>query len=302
MNKAISSKTTVGLITPSSPLFPGRLQKSIAYFESNGFKVKVGKHNNKTERFLAGTDEERASDIMDFFKDSDVDLIIVTGGGAGSIRVLPLLDFELIKKNPKPLIGFSDTTSLQLGLYSKTGMTTYTGFTCKDVAEEDSLNDTIKRSLNHCIRQENYSIQEGASVNTGKAMGPLVGGNLMCLTHLLGTPFQPDFKGKILFFEEVVTEPYVLDGMMSQLYLSGILNQVSGVIIGQFKGCDAKYFPDRDGNADDVINDWSRKLKVPCIKNVPYGHYDRRYVLPIGQNAILDADNCKIDIIFDSGS
>ena len=290
--------STIGLITPSSPLFPGRLEASVSFFEGIGCKVKVGKNNTKVDRFLAGTDEERAEDSMMFFKDSEVDALVVTGGGAGSIRTLPLLDYAVIKNNLKPIIGFSDTTSLQLGIYSQTKLQSYTGFTCKDVAEQDSIDPLIEDSLVNCFLRKNYSISGGSTVNTGQVSAALVGGNLQSLCHLIGTRFQPDFKNKILFFEEVHSEPYVIDGMLSQLYLAGIFDDVAGVIIGKFKNCEAKFYPERDGTYDDVINDWCSKIKVPCIKNFPYGHFDSRAVLPIGQLATLDATNCKVTVNF----
>lgn len=290
---------TIGLITPSSPLFPGRLEASIDFFEKHGCKVKVGKHNTKSDRFLAGTDEERAEDVMNFFSDPEIDVLVVTGGGAGSVRLLPLLDYEIIKQNPKPIIGFSDTTSLQLGIYSQTNLRSYTGFTCRDVAESESIDPLIEDGLVNCFLKQNYSISGGNTVNGGKVTAPLIGGNLMCFLFLIGTPFQPDFKGKILLFEEVWSELYVMDGMLSQLYLAGIFNEVAGVVIGTFKNCESKIHPDRDGSSDDVITDWCRKINVPCIKGFPYGHFDSRAVLPIGHMARLDATNCKLDIIFD---
>jgi muramoyltetrapeptide carboxypeptidase len=296
--KPISNGATIGLITPSSPLFSGRLEASVAYFEKNGYKVKIGKHNTKADRFLAGTDEERAEDIMMFFNDPDVDALVVTGGGAGSVRTLPLLDYDIIKNNPKPIIGFSDTTALQLGIYSKTGLKSYTGFTGRDVALETSLDSVIEDSLTNCLLRKNYSFSAGKTVNAGKVSAPLIGGNLMRTLYLIGTPFQPDFKDKIFFFEEVWCEPYMIDGMLSQLYLAGIFEQISGVVIGTFNHSDAKIYPDRGGTAEEVINDWCKKIKVPCIKDFPYGHFNSRCVLPIGQMATLDAINCKLDVIF----
>ncbi|MDA8562126.1 LD-carboxypeptidase [Gammaproteobacteria bacterium] len=296
--KPIAKGSTIGLITPSSPLFPGRLEASISYFEQAGYKVKVGNHNKKADRFLAGADEQRAEDIMLFFNDKEVDALIVTGGGAGSIRTLPLLDYEIIKKNPKPIIGFSDTTSLQLGIYSKTGLSSYTGFTCRDIAEKDSLDSLINLSFNNCLTRKNFAIKEGTTINSGKVTAPLIGGNLSCLLHLFSTPFQPSFKDMIFFLEDVWAEPYVIDGMLSQLHLAGIFESASGIIFGKFSNCDAKHFPDRDGNINDVINDWCKKIKVPCIKDFPYGHFNSRAVLPIGQLATLDATNCKLDILF----
>lgn len=296
--KAISPGATIALITPSSPLFPGRLEASIKYFEDKGYKVKVGKHNKKADRFLAGTDQERAEDIMAFFSDEEVSALIVTGGGAGSIRTLPYLDYNIIKENPKPIIGFSDTTSLQLGIYRKTDNPSYTGFTCRDVAEKELLDPVIANSLNHCFQRTSYSISQGTLVNPGKVTAPLLGGNLMCLVNLLGTPYAPNFKDTIFLFEEVWAEPYVVDGLLSQLWLAGVFNQVAGVIIGNFTNCESRIYPDRDGTINDVINDWVRKIKAPCIKNFPYGHSDSRTVLPIGQMATLDATNPCLSIDF----
>lgn len=297
-NNKIQVGDTIGLITPSSPLFPGRLEASIKYFEEKGYKVKVGKHNKKADRFLAGTDLERAEDIMTFFADEDVKALIVTGGGAGSIRTLPYLDYRIIKDNPKPIIGFSDTTSLQLGIYHKTGNLSYTGFTCRDVAEKEELDPVIESSLDHCVQRTNYSITQGETVNPGLVTAPLLGGNLACLVNLLGTPYAPSFKECIFLFEEVWLEPYVIDGLLSQLWLAGVFDQVAGVVIGNFTRCDSRVYPKRDGTIDDLINDWISKIKVPTIRQFPYGHTDSRNVLPLGQTATLDATNCKLDIIF----
>lgn len=298
-NNSIQSGDTIGLITPSSPLFPGRLPATIQYFEDKGFKVKVGKYNKKVDRFLAGSDQERAEDIMTFFSDDTVKALIVTGGGAGSIRTLPYLDYEMIKAHPKPIIGFSDTTALQLGIYHKTKLHSFTGFTGRDVAKNDSLDPMIENSLNHCLLRTNYGITQGDMVNPGRVSGKLMGGNLGCLVNLMGTPYEPCFKDSLFFFEEVWAEPYVIDGLLSQLWLSGLFDQVAGIVIGNFTNCLAKFHPERDGTMDDVINDWAQKIKVPCIKNFPYGHSDSRYVLPIGQRATLDATQCRLDISFD---
>jgi muramoyltetrapeptide carboxypeptidase len=297
-NQKIQPGDTIALITPSSPLFPGRLEGTINYFEERGFQVKVGKHNKKIDRFLAGSDQERAEDIMMFFSDPTVKAIVVTGGGAGSIRTLPFLDYDTIKSNPKPIIGFSDTTSLQLGMYAKTGLESFTGFTGKDVVESDFLDPLIADSLDNCLQHRNYVITEGKTVNPGKVTAPLVGGNLMALTSLLGTPYEPCFKNKILFFEEVWAEPYIIDRFISQLWLAGVFDQAAAVIIGRFANCTAKFNPKRDGTIDDLIDDWVKRIEVPCIKNFPYGHFDSRCVLPIGQKASLDAEACRLEIVF----
>lgn len=295
-SKPLKTGDTIGLVTPSSPLMPGRLEAGILYFENKGFKVKVGRHNTKSNRFLAGIDQERAADLMDFFKDPEVKAIIATGGGYGSQRILPHLDYDVIRHNPKILIGASDTTALQLGLFSKVGLLSYTGFTCGDVHDQ-ILSSTIEHTLMAGLYGKHYTINEGESVVAGIAEGFSVGGNLECMIALMGTPYQPSFEHNILFIEEVRQEPYKVDCMLSQLSLAGVFEQVSGVIFCQFEKCTANYFPDRDGTVEDVIEEWSSRLKVPCIKNFPYGHGEHhQYVLPIGAQMTLNANKGSIHV------
>ena len=293
-----NSISTIGIVSPSSPVSPEILDSMIKYLNQLGFKVKVGANSSKSKLLLAGSDKQRASDIMEFYSDPEVSALIVTRGGVGSLSLLPLLDFEIIKKNPKFLFGFSDTTSLQLGIYAKTGLVSFSGFSGKDVSNNKLLDNLLKTTFDNCLKQKNYVISQGETVNKGIVTAPLIGGNLMCMLYLLGTKYQPDFKNKILFFEDVALEPYIIEGMMSQLYVSGILNQVAGIIIGIFSNCDANKYPDQGATVGEIINAWCKKIKVPCIKNFPYGHIDARCVLPIGQMATLDATNCKLHINF----
>lgn len=292
------SKVIIGIIAPSSPVPNGIIENSVAYFEDQGFIIKIGKNLKKSELFAAGTDEQRAADIMSMFKDPDVSAIITTNGGTCSIRTLPLLDYEVIRKNPKPIIGYSDATALQLGIYSKTGGISFTGFDCSDI-KNGSIDNRILSTLTHCLNEESYFIQGGTTVNYGCITAPLIGGNLMCLLNLMGTPYQPDYSNKILLIEDVGIEPYLVEGMFSQLYVAGILNNVLGVVIGTFIECTAQHFSAQGGTVEDIIDFWCKRISVPCIKNFSYGHIENRYVLPIGQMATLDATNCKLDIHFD---
>lgn len=290
--------TTIGLVTPSSPTFPQRVNDSVAYFESAGLIVKTGQHHDKRDRFLAGTDQQRADDLMRAFHDPDIDILVVTGGGAGSARVLPYLDLEMIRANPKPIIGFSDTTSLQLGLYSQIGLMSYTGFTCRDVAEFETLDPLIESSFVHCVQKKNFMLQGGETLNPGQARGELVGGNLSCMNYLMGTRFQPNFQGKLLVIEDVWAEPYVIDSMLAQLSLAGVFDVVSGIIFGQFCGCKAQHHPERDGTVEDVLAHWAPRIPVPCVKEISYGHVPSRSMWPIGGQAILDANSGTVQITF----
>ncbi len=287
----------IGMITPSSPAPDALVEQSVTFFEALGFKVKTGKHLDKNELFAAGTDEERATDIMDFFKDPEISVIITTNGGACSIRTLPLLDYGLIQQNPKIIVGYSDTTALQLGIYAKTGVLSVTGFNCSDI-KNGVVADNTWASLLNCLNQKSYSVSGGYAVHHGSVTAPLIGGNLTCLLNLMGTPYQPDFSGKILLIEDVGIEPYLVEGMFSQLYVAGILDNVAGIIIGHFTECTAKHFDSKGVTTEDVIDFWCKRIKVPCIKNFPYGHIENGYVLPLGQIVTLDASNCSLDINF----
>jgi muramoyltetrapeptide carboxypeptidase len=114
----------------------------------------------------------------------------------------------------------------------------------------------------------------------------------------MGTPYQPDFSGKILLIEDVGIEPYLVEGMFSQLHVAGVLDNLAGLVIGNFTECTAKHFDSKGITTEDVVDLWCKRMKVPCIKNFPYGHIENRYVLPIGQSVRLDASNCRLDINF----
>lgn len=279
----------IGLVSPSSPLVPNAIEPGIQFLEQNGFKIKLGNHIYDADRFLAGKDKDRAKDIMNFFEDPDIKAIIATRGGQGSQRLLPLLDYKIISANPKKLVGFSDTTALQLGLLRKTGLITYTGYTLAN-----KRNALVEKTLLSCLLGTPYQITEGVTVHSGIAKGPLVGGNLTLLTNLMGTPYQPDFTGCILLLEEVGIEPHNIDGMFSQLALAGIFDQVAGIIIGQFENCTSKESNPYMGTVEDVINEWLSSFNMPCIKDFPYGHGNYNCVLPVGASITLDADKRSV--------
>jgi muramoyltetrapeptide carboxypeptidase len=281
---------TIGLVSPSSPLQSGALVDGVKYIEAMGFKVRLGNHINDSDRFLAGEDVNRAKDVMDFFKDPEISAIIATRGGQGSQRLLPLLDYDLVRANPKILVGFSDTTALQLGLLKKAGLVSFTGFTMTV-----KPNPLIDRTLASCLNDEPYEIVDGVPVSPGRVEGLLVGGNLSLLTSLIGTPYQPDFKGSILLFEDVGVEPYNVDRMLSHLALAGIFDEVAGLIIGQFVNCVSTN--PQEGTVEEVVNEWSLRFKGPCLRDFPYGHGERRCVLPIGKSVKLDVDARTVRIL-----
>ncbi|QLZ70420.1 LD-carboxypeptidase [Legionella sp. PC1000] len=273
---------TLGIVSPSSPLRLKSIDLSVHYLHEMGFKLRFGAHYQDEERFLAGSDVDRAQDMMSFFADPDIKAIICSRGGQGSQRLLPLLDYEIIAQNPKILVGFSDTTALQLGILKKTGLISYTGFTLTT-----ALTPLIKETLLACLMNEPYRIVAGECVNPGIIQGSLVGGNLSLITSLIGTPYQPDFRGKILLLEDVGTEPFNVDRMLSHLELASVFAQVSGIVFGTFEQCISK--DPEEGTIDEVITEWSTRFKVPCIKSFSYSHGEISCVLPLGGQISLNA-------------
>lgn len=281
---------TIGIVSPSSPVEKNVLTQGIRYLEEKGFKIQFGKHVYDADRFLAGTDQDRAKDLMDFYRDPTIKAIFASRGGQGSQRLLPYLDIDVIRQHPKALVGFSDTTALQLGILSLTGIISYTGYTLTV-----ELSELLDGSLSSCLMGRPYTIEGGTVVHAGSAKGPLIGGNLTLLTALLGTPFQPDFKGAILLIEEVGIEPYHVDCMLSHLDLAGVFRQVAGIVVGQFEECVSKN--KNDGTVTDVIQDWVSGLSVPCLIDFPHGHGKMKSALPIGGMVVLNANEKVLNIL-----
>lgn len=192
-------------------------------------------------------------------------------------------------------MGRSDTTALQLGLLKKADIASCAGFILGDV--QNQRVQAIEDSLYKILKNEPLQMRSGKTIRKGIAEGLLIGGNLELIIALIGTPYQPDYANNILFMEDVRQEPFKIDCMLSQLYMAGIFDQVSGVIFCQFTDCKANYFPERDGTVDDVIDDWASKLRVPCVKDFSHGHGEQEFVLPIGKKARLDATNRILDVI-----
>jgi muramoyltetrapeptide carboxypeptidase len=298
---------TVALIAPASaPVDAGDIDLSVAALRDMGFKVQLGRHVRKRHGFLAGQDRERAGDLMRAFTDRRIAGIFCIRGGYGTARLLPLLNYETIRRHPKVLVGFSDITSLHCALLKKSGLLSFHGpMTASNLIKHDhpqfsreSLWRTITEptapgSILHGHRQKTVSI-----IRRGKASGELIGGNLTVLRTLIGAPYQPVFRNRILFFEEVDEKPYAVDRLLTHLSNAGVLDQVAGVAVGICHGCvDPK--AGRAGEyrltVEDVLRERLRLLKVPVVIGLPFGHSPHNATLPVGGRATLDGD--KGDLI-----
>lgn len=291
----INEGATLGLVAPASPIYSSvQFDTMISSLTEMGYKLKLGKHVKDRNGYLAGTDLDRAQDLMGMFLDKSVDAIVCTRGGWGSNRILDLIDFNLIKKNPKIFIGFSDITSLHLAILKKTGLVTFHG----PVGKSD-WNDFTKASWDSVLLKGETPLFEipedelSYRINPGVAKGRLLGGNLTVLTSMIGSDYLPDFKGAILFLEDVGEDVYRIDRMLTQLKLSGILSQINGFVFGKCTECDANQ---NSLSLKRVFQDHLSNLNIPAFYGAMISHEDRNITLPVGVKATIDADKKTIKL------
>ncbi len=293
---------TIGIFNPSSPSYdPVDMDKICAFFRGKGFAVKQSPHLWEYDRFLNGSDAQRAQDIMTLFCDKEVDILLALRGGYGSGRVLDLLDFDLIKANKKTVIGFSDTTALQLGLWAKAGVPCLTGLSPKrDIACVEKVDLIIEKTFDLAIKGTSLSVDlEPMNENLCAVKGALLGGTLCLVDELIGTPYCPKLEGAILFLEEVMEEPYKIDRMLTHLRLAGVFEQVSGVIWGDFYKCLSE--DENDGTIAEVLQDLHQRCPhLPMWRGLNYGHSDSRMVLPIGAKANIQNNILSFEYRWDT--
>lgn len=257
-----------------------------------GYEPVYGDHAFDHNRFAAGTDEHRAEDIMWAFTDTSIDAIMALRGGYASARLLDKLNYNKIKNNPKPLFGFSDITALQLALWKKSQIVSYTGIQASFF--QQPLKPALSEVFKAYTKKTPITFGGLSALCTGETSGRLLGGTLSVLTSLIGTPYMPDFKNAILLIEDIKEEPYKIDRMLTQLRLAGIFKQISGVVIGQFHECLSK--DPLDGTIQDVIFDHFHCLNKPTVMNIQYGHHSGQCILPIGSMVELDATQGVLNI------
>ncbi len=281
-------------------MIPERLTNGIHYLRNRGFQVKLGQHINDVNGYLAGRDADRLSDLNEMFYDEDVAAIFCTRGGYGTPRILEQIDYSAIQRRPKILVGYSDITALQLAIFKQTGLVTFSGpMVAVEMAKgiDPFTESNFWKMLTgpQARLQMRVPADSNFCLKPGNAKGRLLGGCLSLICSLLGTQFLPDFHGAILFLEDVGEEPYRIDRMFNQLRLAGVLNDVNGIVFGQFPDCVPK--SDAPSMAlPEVISELTAELNVPVIVDFPYGHVDAKYTLPIGVEAMLDADAGLLEI------
>jgi len=299
---------SLAVVAPASaPANPQNVDLALRALERLGFHPHPGKNLRRRYGFLAGSDQERAEDLMEAFGNPNVKGILCLRGGYGAARLLPLLDFSIIRRNPKVLVGYSDITSLHCALLARAGIVSFHG----PMLNSDFLKPRIPRFTRNgflrTLTESNApgSICQGYDRRTvrvlapGIASGRLVGGNLSILCASLATPFQASFAGAILFLEDVNEEPYRIDRMLTQLLNAGVLQRVSGIAIGINHNCrDPKAGRRREyrQSMEDVFRDRLMPLKKPVVSGLPFGHVRQNATLPIGVQAVLDGNQGDLTV------
>ena len=295
---------TVALVAPASVTYESlELQLALETLEVIGLKAKVGDHVMDRFGYLAGTDEDRAADINAAFADPRIDAVFALRGGWGASRILPYLDFDVIRKNPKILLGYSDITSLLNAVFAKTGLITFHG---PNVISR--WNDFTHQGMRRVLFEARAEVYENPvivdddlvardhriqTITSGSAQGPLIGGNLTLMSALLGSPYLPSLSGAILFLEDVGEAIYRVDRMLTQLSLSGELRKVSGIVFGHFTGVEPN--PGLGNFAlMDILKQHCGPLGVPCYFGAMIGHVEQQSTVPIGAHARMNADKGEL--------
>lgn len=300
--KALKFGDTIGIISPASPTTEEKVKKSYNKLIEMGFKVEIGESVYERHGYLSGTDDIRAADINNMFKDKKIKGIICTRGGYGTPRILDLIDYEAIKNNPKVFVGYSDITALHIAFNQKSDLVTFHGpMVASDMVEGFSIfsRDNFLKSIMNKEPISKISNPEGEeifTINGGIAEGIIIGGNLSLIVDTIGTPYEINTTDKILFIEEIGEQPYNIDRMLNQLRLSGKLQEANGIILGDFNNCETEN-PEENLTLEQVINDQIKSTGKPTIFNLQAGHCNPMLTLPFGVKARLNADKKELIIL-----
>jgi len=307
--KKLKKGDTIGLIAPGSAFSKDAYNRTIKNIKSLGLKYKNANNLFKDYGFVAGTDKERIDDIHQMFSDNTVDAIWCVRGGYGTTRIIENLDYNLIRSNPKIIIGYSDITALLNAINAKTGLVTFHGpvgateltpYTLDNFKKVLFSNSaSVKIPVFYNVEEENGAFVSSVIVD-GNMRGELIGGNLSLLSAMSGTKFNLHLKDKLLFIEDVGEKPYRIDRMLTQLLFSTDISKASGIILGVFKDCDVD--PGTDGSLTllETIKDRLEPLGLPLFYGFSFGHIKDMCTLPIGIEAKFDMSKKELVLLENS--
>lgn len=302
--KKLQTGDTIGLIGPSGAVrTEGAVERAVEYAKGLGFQVKLGESAHARYGYLSGKDEVRARDVNAMFADPQVDAIVCTRGGYGTMRILDMLDYDVIRANPKIFVGFSDITAMHIAFLEKAGLATFHGPMATGWNDEFPDGFTQKAFYDAVMKAEPLGALNNAqgyherkTVNAGSAEGLLVGGNLSLIAGTIGTPYELDTKGRILFIEEIGERTYCVDRMLTQLRLAGKFNDCAGIVFGDFNDCPVEY-PEFGLTLEEVIRDIAAPCAKPIFTGLQAGHVSPKLTLPFGVRCRMDADACTLTVL-----
>lgn len=291
----------IGLVAPASPVLQDRIEPSIKAMEALGLKVSLGESCRGVHGFLAGNDKLRANDINKMFEDKSIKGVFAIRGGYGCGRILDMLDYDMISKNPKVFAGYSDVTILHNIFNKKCNFITFHApMPASELYKgvDDYTLDYFKKNIFSdkplgVIR--NPEGQDFKTLVNGRAKGKLVGGNLSLVVSTMGTPYELNTKNKILFLEDVDETPYKIDKMLLQLKQCGKFKDAAGIILGAWTDCEAKDEA-KSLSLMEVFEELIIPENKPTIYNLACGHCLPTISLPLGAKVIIDADKREIEI------
>jgi muramoyltetrapeptide carboxypeptidase len=282
--KLLKQGDTIGVAAPAGPFEPSVFEAGVEVLEDMGFQVAVDPVIHSSDRFMAGSDLDRIGVLHRLYADPDIQAIICARGGYGSMRLLPLLDLHLVTHNPKPLIGFSDISALTNVIAEHCRVCSIHGPVVTSLGRGDDVSHEALYAVLTGSGDLTVRAPRPICIHPGTATGPLMGGNLTTLCHLLGTGYMPSFKGCVLLLEDINEPPYRLDRMLVQMLMAGCFEGIAGIILGSFVNC---------GAPNDIITifeDIFREAPVPISFGFPIGHGPTNLAVPIGRPARFDAD------------
>lgn len=291
----------IGLVAPAGYISENNLNDSRENMEKLGFKIKEGKNLTTQHGYFSSTDQDRADELNEMFADPEIKGIMCARGGYGAARILDKLDYDLIRENPKVLVGYSDITALHYALFKKTGLISFHGpvsiSTFNDYSTKNFI-DVLMKPKSGLVIESTEPIEDGedyrhTKITEGTATGRLVGGNLTMAVSLIGTEYDVDSDGAIMYLEEVREEPYRIDRLLTQMIMAGKFEGANGAALGVFRGCEAKANSDDETNSfslREVLKDRIGSLDIPAIYGLSFGHVKDKCTIPFGIQAELDVD------------
>jgi muramoyltetrapeptide carboxypeptidase len=307
--KALRRGDAIGVVAPAGPLDRERIDRALARLRQRGFRTKTYGNIYRSRGYLAGDDATRAAELMAAFSDPETAAVWCARGGYGVARLLDRLDFDVIRLHPKVFVGFSDITALHLAIHKRTGLVTFHGPNLQDgfgktddmlAANETALwravwaeeqSDPPSGYALDAVRMEQNSLR---TIRPGRATGQLTGGNLAVLAGLMGTPFEIETAGRILFLEDVGERLYRIDRYLAQLWLAGKVQEPAGVLLGIFSYEEEPSEPPEA--LAELFDDYFGRLKVPVLAGFPAGHARENLTLPMGALVEIDAGDKRLAV------